>query len=150
MLTIDPARRLADALGLEAFGNIERRVDLKQLHRRTAAGELYAAMLDTKRSWDELVLRHAPDEETAYRILDNRLYHNVTARFVQSHDYIAMERLFDLHASGMYDLIVIDTPPTRNAIDFLEAPARMSEFFGGRLSVGSRCRTASAAHAARG
>ena len=90
-------------------------------------------MLDTKRSWDELVLRHAPDEETAYRILDNRLYHNVTARFVQSHDYIAMERLFDLHASGVYDLIVIDTPPTRNAIDFLEAPARMSEFFGGRL-----------------
>ena len=90
-------------------------------------------MLDTKRSWDELVLRHAPDEATAYRILDNRLYHNVTARFVQSHDYIAMERLYDLHASGVYDLIVIDTPPTRNAIDFLEAPARMSEFFGGRL-----------------
>jgi anion-transporting ArsA/GET3 family ATPase len=90
-------------------------------------------MLDTKRSWDELVLRHAPDETTAYRILDNRLYHNVTARFVQSHDYIAMERLFDLHASGVYDLIVIDTPPTRNAIDFLEAPARMSDFFGGRL-----------------
>ena len=90
-------------------------------------------MLDTKRSWDELVLRHAPDEATAYRILDNRLYHNVTSRFVQSHDYIAMERLYDMHASGEYDLIVIDTPPTRNAIDFLEAPARMAEFFGGRL-----------------
>jgi anion-transporting ArsA/GET3 family ATPase len=133
VLTIDPARRLADALGLEAFGNIERRVDLKGYTDEEPRGELYAAMLDTKRSWDELVLRHAPDEETAYRILDNRLYHNVTARFVQSHDYIAMERLFDLHASGVYDLIVIDTPPTRNAIDFLEAPARMSEFFGGRL-----------------
>jgi anion-transporting ArsA/GET3 family ATPase len=90
-------------------------------------------MLDTKQSWDELVLRHAPDETTAYRILDNRLYHNVTARFVQSHDYIAMERLYDLHANGSYDLIIIDTPPTRNAIDFLEAPARMAEFFGGRL-----------------
>ncbi len=133
VLTIDPARRLADALGLEAFGNIERRVDLRSYTDEEPRGELYAAMLDTKRSWDELVLRHAPDEETAYRILDNRLYHNVTARFVQSHDYIAMERLFDLHASGVYDLIVIDTPPTRNAIDFLEAPARMSEFFGGRL-----------------
>ncbi len=133
VLTIDPARRLADALGIEAFGNIERRVDLKPYTDEEPRGELYAAMLDTKRSWDELVLRHAPDEETAYRILDNRLYHNVTARFVQSHDYIAMERLFDLHASGVYDLIVIDTPPTRNAIDFLEAPARMSEFFGGRL-----------------
>ena len=133
VLTIDPARRLADALGLEAFGNIERRVDLRSYTDEEPRGELYAAMLDTKRSWDELVLRHAPDEATAYRILDNRLYHNVTARFVQSHDYIAMERLFDLHASGVYDLIVIDTPPTRNAIDFLEAPARMSEFFGGRL-----------------
>ena len=133
VLTIDPARRLADALGLEAFGNIERRVDLKAYTEEEPRGELYAAMLDTKRSWDELVLRHAPDEATAYRILDNRLYHNVTSRFVQSHDYIAMERLFDLHASGVYDLIVIDTPPTRNAIDFLEAPARMGEFFGGRL-----------------
>jgi len=133
VLTIDPARRLADALGLEAFGNIERRVDLAAYTDDEPRGELYAAMLDTKRSWDELVLRHAPDEATAYRILDNRLYHNITARFVQSHDYIAMERLFDLHASGVYDLIVIDTPPTRNAIDFLEAPARMSEFFGGRL-----------------
>jgi anion-transporting ArsA/GET3 family ATPase len=133
VLTIDPARRLADALGLEAFGNIERRVDLAAYTDEEPRGELYAAMLDTKRSWDELVLRHAPDEATAYRILDNRLYHNVTARFVQSHDYIAMERLFDLHASGVYDLIVIDTPPTRNAIDFLEAPARMGEFFGGRL-----------------
>ena len=90
-------------------------------------------MLDTKQSWDDLVLRHAPDEETAYRILENRLYHNITARFVQSHDYIAMERLFEIHASGEYDLIVIDTPPTRNAIDFLDAPARMADFFGSRL-----------------
>ena len=73
------------------------------------------------------------DEATAHRILENRLYHNITARFVQSHDYIAMERLFEIHASGEYDLIVIDTPPTRNAVDFLDAPARMSDFFGGRL-----------------
>ena len=90
-------------------------------------------MLDTKQSWDDLVRRHAPDAETADRILENRLYHNLTARFVQSHDYIAMERLFEIHASGEYDLIVVDTPPTRNAVDFLDAPARMSEFFGGRL-----------------
>jgi anion-transporting ArsA/GET3 family ATPase len=135
VLTIDPARRLADALGLETFGNVARRVPLDAYHELGVEprGELYAAMLDTKRSWDELVLRHAPDEATAYRILDNRLYQNVTARFVQSHDYIAMERLYDVHAEGTYDLIVIDTPPTRNAIDFLEAPARMAEFFGGRL-----------------
>jgi len=135
VLTIDPARRLATALGLESIGNRARRVPPEALKAVgiEPRGELWAAMLDTKQSWDDLVLRHAPDEETAYRILENRLYHNITARFVQSHDYIAMERLFEIHASGEYDLILIDTPPTRNAIDFLEAPARMADFFGGRL-----------------
>jgi len=135
VLTIDPARRLASALGLEGIGNVERRVPDEALRAAgvTPRGELYAAMLDTKASWDDLVTRHAPDRATAQRILENRLYHNITARFVQSHDYIAMERLFELHATGTYDLIVIDTPPTRNALDFLEAPARMAEFFGGRL-----------------
>ena len=98
VLTIDPARRLADALGLEALGNVERRVPDEAL-RATGLeprGELFAAMLDTKASWDDLVLRHAPDEETTYRVLGNSLYQNITARFVQSHDYIAMERLYDL------------------------------------------------------
>jgi len=135
VLTIDPARRLADALGIEGLGNVERRVpdDLLRSAGFEPRGEMYAAMLDTKAGWDDLVLRHAPNDETAYRILENRLYVNVTGRFVQSHDYIAMERLYELHASGAYDLIVIDTPPTRNAIDFLEAPSRMADFFGGRL-----------------
>jgi anion-transporting ArsA/GET3 family ATPase len=135
VLTIDPARRLATALGLEELGNREHRVPAEQLAAAgvESRGELWAAMLDTKQSWDDLVLLHAPDEATAYRILENRLYHNLTARFVQSHDYIAMERLFEIHATGTYDLIVVDTPPTRNAIDFLEAPRRMAEFFGGRL-----------------
>src|SRR5205807_5682616 len=92
VLTIDPARRLASALGLEGgLGNVERRVPDDALKRAgiEPRGELWAAMLDTKQGWDELVLRHAPDEQTALRILDNRLYHNITARFVQSHDYIA-------------------------------------------------------------
>ncbi len=135
VLTVDPARRLATALGVDGLGNLARRVpdDLLKAAGFEPRGELWAAMLDTKQSWDDLVLRHAPDEASAYRILDNRLYHNLTARFVQSHDYIAMERLYELHASGEYDLIVVDTPPTRNAIDFLDAPLRMSEFFGGRL-----------------
>jgi anion-transporting ArsA/GET3 family ATPase len=135
VLTIDPARRLADALGLESIGNVERRVPDEALRGAglEPRGELFAAMLDTKASWDDLVLRHAPDEETAYKVLGNSLYQNITARFVQSHDYIAMERLYDLHTNGRYDLIVVDTPPTRNAIDFLEAPKRMAEFFGGRL-----------------
>ena len=90
-------------------------------------------MLDTKQSWDELVRSHAPDAATRDAILANPLYENITGRFVQSHDYIAMERLYEIHASGRYDLIVVDTPPTRNAIDFLEAPERMADFFSSRL-----------------
>jgi len=96
-------------------------------------GELWAAMLDTKQSWDSLVRRHAPDAGTAGRILHNPLYQNITGRFVQAHDYIAVERLYELHLDGSYDLIVVDTPPTRNALDFLEAPARMADFFSSRL-----------------
>jgi anion-transporting ArsA/GET3 family ATPase len=136
VVTVDPARRLADALGLSALGNLERPVPAERLKAaglEVKDGLLWAAMLDTKQSWDDLVLRHARDEETAYRILENRLYHNITARFVQSHDYIAMERLHEIHAEGGYDLIVVDTPPTRNALDFLEAPERMADFFGSRL-----------------
>jgi anion-transporting ArsA/GET3 family ATPase len=135
VITVDPARRLASALGLERFGNVETRVPAKLF---TAAGveprgELWAAMLDTKQSWDELVRSHAPDAATRDAILANPLYENITGRFVQSHDYIAMERLYEIHASGRYDLIVVDTPPTRNAIDFLEAPDRMADFFSSRL-----------------
>ena len=85
VLTIDPAKRLADALGLEGIGNVERRVpdDTLRAAGLEPRGELYAAMLDTKASWDDLVLRHAPDEETAYTVLNNSLYQNITARFVQ-------------------------------------------------------------------
>lgn len=135
VVTVDPARRLADALGVTGLGNREREVPADRLVAAgpPLRGHLWAAMLDTKQSWDDLVLRHAPDEETAYRILENRLYDNITARFVQSHDYIAMERLHEIHRSGIYDLIVVDTPPSRNAIDFIEAPRRMAEFFGSRL-----------------
>jgi anion-transporting ArsA/GET3 family ATPase len=135
VLTIDPAHRLADALGLEHLGNAEHRIPDEALKRAGAEprGELWAAMLDTKQSWDELVLRHAPDRATADRILGNALYQNVAGRFVQSHEYIAMERLYEAHASGRYDLIVVDTPPTRNAADFLHAPDRMADFFASRL-----------------
>jgi len=135
VVTVDPAKRLADALGIESIGNVERQVPADAFVRAglEPRGELYAAMLDTKQSWDALVLRHAPDEQTALKILDNSLYDNLTARFVQSHDYVAMERLFEIHQTGTYDLIIVDTPPTRNALDFLDAPKRMAEFFGGRL-----------------
>ena len=135
VLTVDPARRLANALGLQAFGNAETRVPVEAF---TAAGveprgELWVAMLDTKQSWDDLVRRHAPDPATRDAILANPRYKNITSRCVQCHDYIAMERLYEIHASGTYDLIVVDTPPTRNAIDFLEAPGRMADFFSSRL-----------------
>ena len=135
VLTVDPARRLANALGLEGFGNVETLVSPEAFKQAEVdpRGELWAAMLDTKQSWDALVLRHAPDEITARRILENPLYQNVSGRFVQSHEYIAMERLYELHSEGDYDLIVVDTPPTRNALDFLEAPGRMADFFSSRL-----------------
>ncbi|MEO8693226.1 MAG: ArsA-related P-loop ATPase [Acidimicrobiales bacterium] len=134
-LTVDPARRLANALGLQQVGNTETRVDKQAFADAgvTARGELWVAMLDTKASWDELVREHAPDRRTADAILANPLYRNITAKFVHSHDYIAMERLHDIHSSGRYDLIVVDTPPTRNAIDFLDAPSRMADFFSSRL-----------------
>ena len=90
-------------------------------------------MLDTKQSWDDLIRTHAPDEETREQILANPLYQNISGRFVQSHDYIAMERLYEIHCEGKYDLIVVDTPPTRNALDFLDAPQRMADFFSSRL-----------------
>ncbi|MGH9087859.1 MAG: ArsA family ATPase, partial [Acidimicrobiales bacterium] len=137
VLTVDPARRLADALGLSrsGLGNKERRIpdDVFRQAGVTPRGELWAAMLDTKESWDALVRRHAPDDATREQILANPLYRNISGRFVQSHDYIAMERLYELHAEGRYDLIVVDTPPTRNALDFLDAPQRMAEFFSSRL-----------------
>lgn len=135
VLTVDPAKRLATALGLEEFGNIETRVppELFAAAGVEPRGELWAAMLDTKESWDALVRTHAPDDKTREAILANPLYQNIAGKFVQSHDYIAMERLYEIHSSGRYDLIIVDTPPTRNAIDFLEAPERMADFFSSRL-----------------
>jgi anion-transporting ArsA/GET3 family ATPase len=135
VLTVDPAKRLATALGVEGIGNDETRVPLSAFADAgvTPRGELWAAMLDTKQSWDALVRRHAPDARTAGEILANPLYQNVAGRFVQSHEYIAMERLYEIHNKGMYDLIVVDTPPSRNAIDFLEAPEHMADFFSSRM-----------------
>ncbi len=135
VITVDPARRLATALGLEAFGNRATIVDADAWAEAGVRpkGELSVAMLDTKASWDDLVRAHAPDPKTRDAILSNALYQNLTGRFIQSHDYVAMERLHELHQSGDYDLIVVDTPPSRHAIDFLDAPERMSEFFSSRL-----------------
>ncbi|MET0662102.1 MAG: ArsA-related P-loop ATPase [Ilumatobacteraceae bacterium] len=131
VLTVDPARRLATALGLESFGNTPVRVP--EDPSMPLRGELWAAMLDTKAGWDELIRRHAPDAATRDAVLANPLYENITSRFVHSHEYLAMEQLHDLHATGRFDLVIVDTPPSRNALSILDAPSRMADFFGSRL-----------------
>jgi len=129
VLTVDPARRLAAALGIGgALGNTPVRVSGTE--RR---GELWAAMLDTKAGWDDLIRRHAPDAKVRDAVLSNPLYQNITNRFAHSHDYLAMEQLHEVHASGRYDLVIVDTPPSRNALEILDAPSRMVEFFGSPL-----------------
>jgi len=135
VLTVDPARRLATALGIESFGNTPHRIPDEAFEEAgiVTRGELHVAMLDTKAGWDELIRRHAPDEQTREAVLKNPLYENITGRFVHSHDYLAMEQLHDLHATGEYDLVIVDTPPSRNALTILDAPRRMADFFGSRL-----------------
>lgn len=129
VVTVDPARRLADALGLRVNGNEPIGVRLPG----KSAGRLDAAMLDTRAAWDALVMRHAPDRRVRERLLTNPLYGTVTSRFGLSHEYVAMERVHELREAGTYDLIIVDTAPMNNAVDVLDAPDRMIEFFGSRL-----------------
>ncbi len=124
VLTIDPARRLADSLGIGTLGNQARRVPVEQVGETT--GSLDAMMLDAKSTFDELVHRFSPDARTAERVLQNRYYQFASSRLGGSHEYMAMERLLTLYREGPYDTIVLDTPPTRHALDFLRAPDRMS------------------------
>jgi anion-transporting ArsA/GET3 family ATPase len=135
VMTVDPAKRLATALGLEEFGNTPVRIDASEFADAgiKVRGEVWVAMLDTKAGWDELITRHAPDAATRDAVLANPLYENITRRFVHSHEYLVMEQLHDLHATGEFDLVIVDTPPSRNAISILDAPNRMIEFFGSRL-----------------
>ncbi len=128
VVTVDPARRLADALGLEEFGHDPVLVPVGE-----GPGRLWAQMIDMEQSWDRLVNRHSPDLDTARALLDNRLYRTLTQRFVQSHDYIALDHLVDLAERDEFDVVVIDTPPSVHALDVLDAPERMLEFFGSRL-----------------
>ena len=135
VLTIDPAKRLADSLGLPELGNTERRVDpsLFQAEGVEAGdGELWAMMLDAKATFDEVIAKHAPDAETRDRILENRIYRQISNALAGSQEYMAMEKLFELHQEDRYDLLVLDTPPTRNALDFLDAPRRLTQFIEGR------------------
>ncbi len=134
VLTIDPAKRLADSLGLRELGNEASRVDpaLFEAHGIELKGELWAMMLDAKATFDELVTRQAPDEESRDRVLNNRIYQQISNALAGSQEYMAMEKLFELHTEGRFDLLVLDTPPTRNALDFLDAPRRLTQFIEGR------------------
>ena len=123
VMTIDPAKRLADALGMHAAGLPNTPMAVEGV----AGGRLSAMVLDQKSAWDELVRRHAPSPETCERILHNRFYQNLSQSFAGSQEYMAVEQLAALHASGRYDLIVVDTPPTRHALDFLDAPQRIAD-----------------------
>ncbi|HKA66586.1 MAG TPA: ArsA-related P-loop ATPase [Solirubrobacterales bacterium] len=134
VLTIDPAKRLADSLGLKELGNEARRVGPSLFEEQGVEmkGELWAMMLDAKATFDELIARQAPDEESRDRVLENRIYQQISNALAGSQEYMAMEKLFELHTEGQFDLLVLDTPPTRNALDFLDAPRRLTQFIEGR------------------
>jgi anion-transporting ArsA/GET3 family ATPase len=127
VVTIDPARRLADAMGLDGLTDVPARVE------GPWAGELWATMLDTKATFDTLVQANAASPEQASAILDNRFYRNISGSLSGTQEYMAMEKLYELHAEERFDLVIVDTPPTRNALDFLEAPRRLTRLLDHRL-----------------
>ncbi|PZV90528.1 Anion-transporting ATPase, ArsA/GET3 family [Micromonospora phaseoli] len=130
VLTIDPARRLAQSLGLTELDNTPRQV--KGIDVEDSGGELHAMMLDMKRTFDDVVLQHT-DPTKAAEIFGNPFYQAMSSTFAGTQEYMAMEKLGQLHARGEWDLIVVDTPPSRSALDFLDAPARLSRFLDGRM-----------------
>jgi anion-transporting ArsA/GET3 family ATPase len=134
VLTIDPAKRLANSLGLRELGNEECLVPAERFAENglEMKGELWAMMLDAKRTFDDLIERHAPDEETRDRVLSNRIYQEVSNAMAGSQEYMAMEKLYELHQEARYDLLVLDTPPSRHALDFIDAPERMTRFIEGK------------------
>jgi len=127
VVTIDPAKRLADALGLQGLTNSPSEID------GDWPGELWAMMLDTKSTFDDLVTKYSEDEEQARRILGNRFYRNISGALSGTQEYMAMEKLYELHEESDFDLVVVDTPPTRNALDFIDAPQRLTRFLDHRL-----------------
>ena len=136
VITIDPAKRLADALGLETLSDAPSTIAKERWdddHSAKPDGTLSAMMLDTKSTFDKLVTGNAGTADQAQRILDNRFYRNVSGALGGTQEYMAMEKLHELHAGGNFDLIVIDTPPTRHALDFLDAPRRLLRLLDNRI-----------------
>src|SRR5579859_264742 len=128
-LTIDPARRLAEALGLEPMSGDEQTIapDLFEAVDLPLRGSLTAMMLDTKRTFDELVVKHSSSPERAQKLLDNKLYQYVSTSLAGTQEYMAMEKLVAVQRDPRFDLVILDTPPTANALDFLDAPSRLVE-----------------------
>jgi anion-transporting ArsA/GET3 family ATPase len=138
VLTIDPAKRLATALGLDSLGNEPKKIlfDLDQMGARGRAGSpshFYAMMLDTKKTFDHLIERYSTRPETRRAILENRLYQHMSSMIAGSQEYMAMEKLYEIYQEGKFDLLVLDTPPTRHALDFLDAPQKMINITGNSL-----------------
>jgi anion-transporting ArsA/GET3 family ATPase len=134
VVTIDPARRLANSLGLEELGNEPRLIEPQRFteHGVEMRGELWALMLDAKRTFDELIEHLAPDARTRDEVLSNRISKQLSNAVAGSQEFTAIAKLYDLDARGDFDLLVLDTPPSRNALDFLDAPERLTGFFQGR------------------
>ena len=129
VLTIDPARRLANSLGLASLGHQVQEVDRALVHAQapSKSGELHAMMLDQKQAFDEVVARHAKDPAAVQRILANPVYAQISGSLAGAQEYAAMAKLHDFDRAGTYDLIIVDTPPTAHALDFLDAPRKLSE-----------------------
>ena len=134
VVTIDPARRLAQSLGLEELGNEPRLVDPAVFapHGLEMRGELWAMMLDAKRTFDELIERLSPDAKARDEVLSNRIYQELSGAVAGSQEFTAIAKLYELDREGGFDVLVLDTPPSRNALDFLDAPDRLTGFFEGR------------------
>jgi anion-transporting ArsA/GET3 family ATPase len=134
VVTIDPARRLASSLGLAELGNEPRLVDPARFagHGIVMRGELWAMMLDPKQTFDELIARLAPDERARDDVLANRIYQQLSGAVAGSQEFTAVAKLYELDRSGRFDVLVLDTPPSRNALDFLDAPDRLTGFLEGR------------------
>jgi anion-transporting ArsA/GET3 family ATPase len=134
VVTIDPARRLANSLGLEELGNEPRLIDPARFseHGVEIRGELWAMMLDAKRTFDQLIEHLAPDERTRDEVFANRIYQQLSSAVAGSQEFTAIAKLYELDRDGDFDVLVLDTPPSRNALDFLDAPNRLTRFFQGR------------------
>ena len=135
VLTIDPARRLANSLGLDELTNEPQRIDLSERvpDVTTDTGELWAMMLDQKQTLDDLVARYAPDKGALNRSHDNNIYKLLSSTLAGMQEYMALDKLHDLYTGGYYELVVLDTPPTKNALEFLETPGRARQFFDDRV-----------------